>query len=92
MVLHAQFDAVPEVVSRNTYGPTCGRLELGEDEGGMPFEPNTPFEVVIVAQQFGFEIGVNGTHFATYEYRMPLAKDMTVMLTGVPSIETIQYY
>ena len=92
MVLHAQFDAAPQVVSRNTYGPTCGRLELGEDEGGMPFLPNAPFEVVIVAQQFGFEVGVNGTHFATYEHRMPLAKDMTVMLTNVPSIETIQYY
>ena len=58
----------------------------------MPFTAGESFEMTIVAQQFGFEIGVNGGHFASYDYRTPLPRHMTVMLTNVPAIENIEYY
>ena len=92
LVLHSRFSATPPAVTRTSYGPTCGGVELGETEGGMPFVAGEPFQVTIVAQQFGFEVGVNGSHFASYTYRLPLSSHMTVMLTNVPSIETIEYH
>ena len=79
-------------MTRTSYGPTCGGVELGESDGGMPFVAGEQFQLTIVAQQFGFEIGVNGSHFASYAHRLPLSSHMTVMLTNVPAIETIQYY
>ncbi len=92
LVLHAKFSSSPQAVTRNTYGPLCNGVELGETSGGMPFTAGERFEMVIVAQQFGFEIGVNGKHFVSYDYRTALSRDMTIMLTNVPSIGHIEYY
>ncbi len=92
LVLHAKFSSNPQAVTRNTYGPLCNGVELGETSGGMPFIAGEPFEMLIVAQQFGFEIGVNGSHFASYDYRTALSRDMTIMLTNVLNIENIEYY
>ena len=92
LVFHAKFSATPPGVTRTSYGVTCGGEETGESDGGMPFDAGEQFQVTIVAQQFGFEIGVNGSHFASYTYRLPLSSHMTVMLTNVPAIETIEYH
>ena len=94
------FSATPPSVTRTSYGPmdwsshghTCGAVDAGKSDREMPFEAGKPFELTIVAQQFGFEIGVNGSHFASYTYRLPLSSHMTVMLTNVPAIETIEYH
>ena len=50
-------------------------------EGGLPFTPNTAFNVVITHQQDGYKIAVNGNYFATYKYRLPLTTPVTVLVS-----------
>ena len=68
--------------------PWWGR-ELSDD---FPFENGTDFIVTIVAQPESFEIAVDGEHYDTYWYRIPILKTMTVLIAGVPYIEKIEYY
>ena len=53
-----------------------------ETAGGMPFTPNTAFRVAITYQQDGYEIAVNGDHFVTYKYRLPLTTPVTVLVSS----------
>ena len=80
----------PQVVVRNTLTENSWGVE--ERDGGMPFSPGQPFTVMVVAQQFGFEVAVNGNHFTTYRYRQTPISTMVVMLTGVPFIQKIEYF
>ena len=89
LTLDSKFGATPPGVTRNSSG--CG-VEVAESDGGMPFVAGEQFQVTMVAQQFGFEIGVNGRHFASYAHRLPLSSHMIVMLTNVPAIEAIELY
>lgn len=67
-------------VVRNTFNNrSWGKEETG---GGMPFIPNVPYTATIVLQQNGYEIAVNGVHFASYTYRLPLTTPMTVLVNA----------
>ena len=87
MHLSVRFDE--NVVVRNT--KTNDKWQNEERGGGMPFVPGQPFVVTVVAQKEGFEVGVNGSHFTHYKYRVPLTKDMSVQLKNVPHIEKVEY-
>ena len=47
--------------------------------------------MTIVAQKTGFEVGVNGSHFFHFNYRVPLSKEMSVDMHGLPFVEKIEY-
>lgn len=77
-------------VVRNT--KVFGKWGEEEKEGGMPFSPGQPFVVAVVAQEGGFEVGVNGSHFTQYKYRVPPIKEMCIVVAGLPLIQKIEYY
>ena len=66
-------------VVRNTF--INGAWGPEETAGGMPFTPNTAFKVAVTYQQDGYEIAVNGDHFVTYKYRLPLTTPVTVLVS-----------
>lgn len=76
-------------VVRNT--KTNEKWGSEERWGGMPFAPGQRFVVTVVAQKDGFEVGVNGSHFTHYKYRVPLTKDMSIQFRNVPHIEKVEY-
>lgn len=83
-----------EIISPNstcdvTCDPWWGRENINDV---FPFQNATNFVVMIIAQQESFEIAVNGEHYNTYRYRIPILRTMTVLIAGVPYIDKIEYY
>lgn len=72
-----------------TCDPWWGRENIDDV---FPFQNATNFVVTIIAQQESFEIAVNGEHYNTYWYRIPILRTMTVLIAGVPYIDKIEYY
>lgn len=88
--INSQFDTTPPVVVRNTY--TNGRWEHEETSGGMPLKAGETFVVAITWQLYGFEIAMNGWHFAKYSpHRLPTTEVMTLLIQGVPCIDKMKY-
>ena len=85
-------DGRPDSHSNSTCEVDCNPWWGEEDGGGFPFTSGAQFSVAIVAQLNSFEIIVDGVHFATYNYRVPISDVMTVLVSGVPFIERIEYY
>jgi len=85
-------DGRPDSHSNSTCEVDCNPWWGEEDGGGFPFTSGAQFSVAIVAQVNSFEIIVDGVHFATYNYRVPISDVMTVLVSGVPFIERIEYY
>ena len=79
LIIHTRLRATTPGVNQTSYK-------------GVGLVAGEQFQLTIIAQQFGFEIGVNGRHFANYTYHLPPSNNITVMLTNVPAIETIGYY
>lgn len=85
-------DGRPDSYSNSTCGVDCNPWWGEEDNGGFPFTSGAQFSVAIVAQLNSFEVIVDGVHFASYNYRVPISDVMTVLVSGVPFIERIEYY
>lgn len=82
----------PDSSTNSTCEVDCNPWWGDEDNGGFPFTSGAQFSVAIVAQLNSFEVIVDGVHFASYNYRIPITDIMTVLVSGVPFIERIEYY
>ena len=49
------------------------------------------FSMTVVAQKHGFAVGVNGSHFCFFKYRVPLTKEMSVEFIHLPFLEKVEY-
>lgn len=90
IAMHLSCRFAENTVVRNTMtNNSWGGEERG---GGMPFTPGQRFTMIVVAQKDGFEVGVNGSHFTHYRYRLPLTNEMSVAFRGsIPFIEKVEY-
>ena len=75
-------------LSKIIFGGCCS----GSDLSQLLFHSYQPFTMTIVAQKTGFEVGVNGSHFFHFNYRVPLTREMSVDMHGFPFVEKIEYY
>ena len=87
--INPRFNEDPHVIVRNTC--TKGQWEEEERGGGMPIRPGENFIVAVTWQQYGFEIAVNGWHFATYKYRHPISEMMIMLLWGLSFVKRMKY-
>ena len=67
--LHFNIRFNENCVVRNTL--QSGSWGSEERTGGMPFQKNYPFEIIILCQHHHYKVAVNGSHFCEYRHRIP---------------------
>lgn len=69
-----------------------GRWGVPQMEKGSPFEPSKPFVVAITWQLYGYEIAINGVHFASYNHRLPFTFNSTIMAQSLDYVYRMKLY
>ena len=86
------------IVDMDTYHITRQSLAHGtewfaqEDEGYSGLLPGRYFIMSIITQTYGYEITVNGYHFATYYHRIAYTQDMWITVDTHVRLEPIDYF
>lgn len=78
--LHFNIRFDENCVVRNTL--QHGSWQSEERTGGMPFQKNVPFEIIILCQHHHFKVAVNGSHFCEYRHRIPHHKVNTIAVVS----------
>lgn len=60
-----------------------------ERHGGMPIQWQESFEISITPEASLFRIAVNGNHFCTFIYRLPISMAQFVSIDGACTIQYI---
>lgn len=60
-----------------------------ERYGGCPLARGQTFEVLILAEQQGFKVALNGRHFCEFAHRMPLDRAKFVFIKGELTVQSI---
>lgn len=88
--LRLTIDAENYHVLRNSY--VHDKWLTAETEGYSGILPGRFFSITIICQMYGFEIAVNGYHFATYYHRIPFYKNMWIGLNHDIYVTPFEYY
>ena len=63
-----------------------------EDDGYSGLLPGRYFTMSIICQMYGYEIVVNGYHFATFYHRIPITQTMWITVDPHVRLEPMEYY
>jgi hypothetical protein len=75
-------------VVRNTEKGAWGPEER---DGPMPFRVGQAFEIVILVEEYQYQIAVNGQHSYTYKHRVPYQEVNTLDISGQVQLHRIVY-
>ncbi|RXM97911.1 Galectin-4, partial [Acipenser ruthenus] len=81
-----RFDGWDKVVF-NTF--QNGSWEGEEKKREMPFRKGEDFELIIIVNQDGYQINVNGQEFYLFQHRMPCERVNTLDITGDVIIKSL---
>lgn len=62
-----------------------------ERHNGMPFARQMQFEIVIIADQYGYKVAVNNNHFCDFQHRLPLTSVNILTIEGSITINSIRF-
>ena len=56
-----------------------------------PFKLGDNFSLIIFCQTYGYEVIINGIHFASFEHRIPFKEEMRIIVRNT-EVNKIEYY
>ncbi|XP_039624132.1 galectin-4-like isoform X3 [Polypterus senegalus] len=83
--INPRFDLWDKVVF-NTFQGGCW---MSEEKAHMPFRKGDEFEMVIIVNQEGYQVNVNGQNFYFFQHRLPFEEVDTLEIGGDVVIQTI---
>lgn len=86
-VLHLSIRPQENCIVRNSFSNQIWGAE--ERHGGMPIQWTESFEISITPEPSLFKISINGKHFCTMTYRLPITMAQFVSVDGGCSIQYI---
>jgi len=75
-------------VVRNTFQYNAWGVE--EVNFGTPFYPGSPFEMMILVEPAHYKISVNGSHYAQYTHRLPIAEVRVLTVEESVTLSRVQ--
>lgn len=90
IALRLGVDVATYHVSRNSF--IHGKWLYEENDGYSGIQPRRFFNIIIIVQNYGYEISIGGYHFTTYYHRIPITKNMRISVSEEVYMEPIELY
>jgi len=85
---HLNFRFDENKVVRNTFQYRAWGME--EVSYGVPFYPGSAFELMILVEPAYYKIAINGSHYATYNHRLPIAEVRVMSVEESVTLSRVQ--